>query len=290
MSKHSNDNKPPSRLIKQTLIATSLALGLVACASPSTQDEQTFRLRANSHALMQTSAADVEAEIEFGRDIAARVLGRYGLLHDKQKNRYINLVGTALAAHSSRTELNYHFAILDSDKVNAYSAPGGYIFITRGALELAQDEAELAAILAHEIAHITQRHIVNALNIKAQDKSAGASIGRLLSAGTDTGRVAFFQAVDQAVAILFEKGYSQQNELDSDRVATLLLAEAGYDPLALRRYLQRAQDADHQDSEINTTHPPSRNRLQSLNRLIEEEQLDSLQLSNNKTRFEQYVD
>ena len=290
MSKQSgNRHKKSNTLIRSTLIA-GLGLGLTACASMGTEDGQSFRLRANSHALMQTSTADVEAEIEFGRDIAARVLGRYGLLKDSPKNRYISLIGTALAAHSNRTELSYHFAILDSDKVNAYSAPGGYIFITRGALALAEDEAELAAILAHEIAHISERHIVNALNIKATDKSAGAGIGRLLSAGTDTSRVAFFQAIDQAVAILFEKGYSQQDELDSDRVATLLLAEAGYDPLALRRYLQRAQQADNQTGEINTTHPPSRNRLQSLNRLIEEEQLDSLQLSKNKTRFEQHVD
>ena len=97
------------------------------------------------------------------------------------------------------------------------------------------------------------------------------------------------QTLDQAVAILFESGYSQRDELDADRVATLLLADSGYDPLALRRFLERAQNIDHANDAINTTHPPSAERLASLDRLIADEQFNELALARNTTRFNRYV-
>ncbi len=260
-----------------------------ACASAPQGDGQAFRHRVHTHMLRNTSAEDVRAEINFGRDVAARVLGRFPLLRDAPLTRYVNLVGTALAVQAGRPELTFHFAVLDSDSVNAYSAPGGYIFITRGALAMAEDEAELAAVLAHEIAHVSQRHIVAALNIRAGDDSGAAGMGRMLSAGTDTARVAFMQALDQAVKILFESGYSQQDELESDRIATLLLSDSGLDPLALRRYLARVHSHSDEDPALNTTHPPSQQRLQRLDRLITEEGLAELELATNTTRFERYV-
>ncbi len=124
---------------------TAISIILSGCASSSGGDVHAFRQRSSDAALSETSSEDIKAEIRFGRDIAARVLGRYRLLDDRQGTRYINLLGTALASQAARGELNYHFAILDSNGINAYSAPGGYIFITKGALDLARDEAELAA-------------------------------------------------------------------------------------------------------------------------------------------------
>jgi len=270
------------------LIFTLTAV-LPGCAVTPNEGGQTFRQRAHTQALTDITAEDVRAEINFGREVAARVLGRFPLLRNERLTRYVSLVGTALAAQSGRPELNYHFAILDSDSVNAYSAPGGYIFITRGALEMANDEAELAAVLAHEIAHVSERHIVKALNIHASDNSGAAGLGRMLGAGSDTARVAFMQALDQAVKILFENGYSQQDELQADRMATLLLVNTGLDPLALRRYLARVQTVDNKSQAINTTHPPSAERLESLDRLITEEHLIGLDMARNTTRFNRYV-
>jgi len=271
------------------LFSITLVAVTAGCASTSQGDGQAFRQRIHTMALSTTTADDVRAEINFGRDVAARVLGRFPLLHDEALTRYVSLVGTALAVQSGRPELSYHFAVLDTDTINAYSAPGGYIFITRGALELAQDESEMAAVLAHEIAHVSERHIVNALHIRARDTSGATGLSKLLGAGTDTARVAFTQALDQAVKILFESGYSQQDELQADRVATLLLVDSGLDPLALRRYLARAHSRDNEAQAINTTHPPSAERLASLDRLIREEHLADLDGARNTTRFGHYV-
>jgi predicted Zn-dependent protease len=252
--------------------------------------DQSFRHRIHSQALTITTADDVKAEISFGQNVAARILGRFNIYDDAELNHYINLVGTALAANSDRSDLKFRFAVLDTDSVNAYSAPGGYIFVTRGAIALMEDEAELAGVLAHEIAHVSERHIVNALNIRATDSDAGSGLSRLLGAGNSTTQVAFTQAIDQAVEILFARGYQQQDELDADRVGTLLLAATGYDPLALKRYLERVQSLDDENSRaMNTTHPPSRQRLLNIEQTVTEEGLESINLARAKTRFDRYV-
>lgn len=274
-------------MTNQIRISGLLVLLCIAADAPA---DQSFRHRVHAEALTVTTADDVRAEIRFGQNVAARVLGRFRILDDPELNRYVNLVGSALAASSGRSELRFRFAVLDSDSVNAWSAPGGYIFVTRGALALMEDEAELAAVLAHEIAHVSERHIVNALNIRATDSGTGSGLSRLLGAGGSTTRVVLMQAVDQAVEILFARGYRQQDELDADRVATLLLAATGYDPLALKRFLERTRTLDDSvDRAMNATHPPSRQRLRHIEQIAGEEDLEAVNLAKLKARFDHHV-
>ncbi len=276
------------RALSIAILLSGLLWWLPGPATVAHADEN-FRQRLHAIELKEQREADIETETIFGRNVAGRVLSRFKLDRDRDLNRYINLLGVGLASHAARPELSFRFAVLDADEVNAYSAPGGYIFITRGAVFAARDEAELAAVLAHEIAHVNQRHIVKALNLKASDVSAGAGLSRLLGARGDVARVAFRQVVDKAVAILFEQGYSQADELDADRVATLLLALSGYDPTALKRYLQRLPSRPGETAAINTTHPPSETRLIALSRLLEEERLSSEGFRQNRERFNRYV-
>jgi beta-barrel assembly-enhancing protease len=102
-------------------------------------------------------------EIALGQGITEKIRARYGVQQDVEATRYVSLVGKVVAAKSSRPRLPYQFIILDSDSVNAFAAPGGYIHITRGALASFKDEAELAGVLGHEIAHITEKHTVKGL-------------------------------------------------------------------------------------------------------------------------------
>lgn len=233
---------------------------------------------------------DVIAEIQFGRDVAARILGRYKYYDHQALNRYINLVGKGLALHAGRPELEFRFALVESDSVNAYAAPGGYIFVTTGALAQMQDEAELAAVLAHEIAHITERHVVRALNIRGREESAEAGLARLVTGSTDTARVAFAQAVETAVELLFDKGLKKQDEFDSDRLAVLLLANAGYDPGALKRYLGRVQALKGDETKVvTTTHPSFSDRLASLDQVMTSEGIAGLSHPTAKERFVTHV-
>ena len=271
-------------LTKTTLSLIHLLLLTLLCSAPVLANE--FRTRLHQAVGEKTLSEDVIAEIRFGRQVAARILGREKLYSDEALTHYINLIGTALALHSSRNELEYHFAVLDKSYANAYSTPGGYVFITKGAIDMAQDEAELAAVLAHEVAHVTHRHIVKDLNIHGTERANLSGLTRILGAFGDTTRVALSKTVDKAMSILFNTGYNTREELEADQTATLLLAETGYDPTALKRYLQRlatAMQASHGNE--TQTHPPSAERQQALDTLYAAEGLDRLSFPTVKARF-----
>lgn len=252
---------------------TAIVLTLCAAAVVADSSNDRRRLSDQPRALAST-AADVSAEIQFGRSVAAHVLSRHPLYENDALNHYVSLVGHTLAASSGRSDLTFHFAVLDTDLINAYAAPGGYIFVTRGALAVIKDEAELAAVLAHEIAHVSLKHIVRAMNIRAGNAADGLS--GMLSGISDPLRAAFSTAVDQAMSILFQKGLDQSDEFAADQYAFQLLALTGYDPSALENILQELRDrsgALHTSGALNkdgalqtitSTHPAFTLRIDAL--------------------------
>ncbi len=276
--------------MRQNLSRTLLCawLGLFAMGAVAAPEQ--FHRRAHQLLHQAADESDIQAEIRFGRDIAARILGRLQIEPlDSPRHHYVNLVGRALAGLANRPELEFRFAIVRSDAITAYSTPGGYVFVTSAALDAMRDEAELAAVLAHEIAHISERHIVEAFNIRGSDDSALSGVARLVGGGQDTSRVAFFQAVDNAVKLLFETGYRHQDELEADRVALMLLAASGYEPQALPRFLQRAQALAQDHGQVSSSHPATAQRLVAIARFMEEEGLSALAGSRAKQRFQRHV-
>ena len=217
-------------------------IGLGGEMCPAAQ--QHSRQRACVQTPSDFSVKDVVAEIRVGREVAAHVLGQLPLYDHPELQRYVSLVGQALVQHAGRSEIEYHFAVLDAADVNAYSAPGGYVFVTRGALEAMHDEAELAGVLGHELAHVGARHVVKELNIRAPESGLVNGAIQFLRAGNGSATVALRQAVDGAVGILFRKGYRREDELEADRGALVLAACAGYEPAALARFLERVKAVD----------------------------------------------
>jgi len=270
---------------KFQIIVLSILLSLTL-----TGEAGNFRTRLHHEEISTHSYGDVQAEILFGRTVAAHLLGREDLLDSPLLTKYVTLVGKSLALHAPRQELEFRFGVLDSDAINAYSTPGGYVFITRGALQLAQDEAELAAILAHEIAHINARHIVKHLNIRGKEQDQLSVLTRVVSASNETTRVAATQALESAMAVLFNRGFEVQDEMEADRQALLILTATGYDPMALQRYLRRADDylSMHPDKKT-PTHPSSRQRHANMDRLVNEENLATPQPRILKERFTRNV-
>jgi len=260
----------------RTVLGAALTAAIVFASTA--HGEADFRKRASDDVLTADDmVADVKAEIEFGRDVAARILGRYPLAGDKALTHYVNLVGQAVALHAGRSDIDYHFAVLDTNAINAFAAPGGYIFVTRGALEAMEDESELAGVLAHEVAHVTRKHIVRELNIKGTEASPEAGMARFLGGAGDSLGIAFKQAVDKAVELLFVDGLKREDEFEADRVGTLIVANTGYDAQALRRYLDRISDEEgDRVSVLHATHPPFDDRLSALGTLIREERLTML--------------
>lgn len=247
--------------------------------------DNNWRQRASSESTV-TIRDDVAEEIRFGREVAARMIARYALYDNPKITKYVNLVGQTLVQHNNRPEIQFYFAVLNTGEVNAYAAPGGYVFVTRGALEAMQNESELAAVVAHEIAHIDEKHVVRELNIRASENSAVGGLARLIGGGTESARVAFNQAVDKALDMLFESGYKREDEVQADKSAALLCALAGYDPSGLVHYFERLQASTVKSTEIlDKTHPAYTDRIAWLKETIAGEGIDSASLKTFKERF-----
>jgi len=202
-----------------------------------------------------STSEDVNEEVRFGREVAARMIGRYGLYQNDQLTRYVNLVGLTLAAMPpAGTDLPVRRS--EHLRHQCLRSAGRYIFVTRGALEKMQDESELAGVLAHEIVHVNERHVVRELGIRATDDSAASGLARMIGGGSETARVAFTQAVDKAVDILFKTGYKREDEVQSDTGAVAICAIVGYDPAGLVRYFERINASKGKNTEVlDKTHP-----------------------------------
>ena len=246
-----------------------------------------FRQRASQGDESFSEEDDVKAEVIFGRGLAARILGKHSFYEDEKLNKYVNKLGKGLAQFANRPEIEFRFAVLDTDIVNAYAAPGGYIFVTKGAIRKMEDDAELAAVLSHEIAHVSERHIVKELNIKGTEVSPVSGFARVLGGGTGAVKAVFTQMVDKAAEILFEKGLKKQDEFDSDRVATMIISTAGYDPSALKRYLKKISSAAKETKTLTDTHPSFDERIKNVDTILADNQLTEKKQARVKERFEE---
>lgn len=232
-----------------------------------------------------SNISDIEAEIRFGRELSARILGNYDLLDDKKINRYVNLVGKAIALYGGRPELRYYFGVLDSNEINAFAASGGYVFVTRGALMKMDNEAQLAAVLAHEIAHIIKKHIVKELNIKGSENSAAGGIANLVGGTMGGLRVALEQALDDATDILINRGYKLEDEIEADKVGILLASVAGYNPSALKDFLNNAKNFEKDDITYKGDHPMHEVRIKKIEETLKANGLKDVKKANVRDRF-----
>jgi predicted Zn-dependent protease len=272
-------------LLSALVVVSSLTSPLSLSADES---EANFRQRAS--ASDEISISDIAEEVRFGREVAARIIARLGLYDNPELMKYVNLVGNVLAMNAGRPELEFHFAILDTDDINGYSAPGGYIFVTRGALANMQDESELAGVLAHEMGHVVEKHVVKELNIKGQSMSSVSSLAVLIGGSSESARLAFSQSVDKAMDVLFKNGLKREDEIQADRDAVLFCAFSGYDPAGLPRFFERINKIKGKETAIiDKTHPPFNDRIAWLNGMIKEEGIDSGNYKTDKDRFVEYI-
>jgi predicted Zn-dependent protease len=208
-----------------------------------------------------------EEEKLIGESVALEIVGKYGgLVRDDAIMQRVNLVGRGLALYSARPELDWRFGVLDSDTVNAFSAPAGYVFITRGLYVMASNDDTLAAILGHEIAHITGKH---ALNIIARGEFLSGATSLAAARSEEVRRVdsqlkTFDLGVSQVTKTLFEKGFDPQTEYAADVTGRDLAVTTGYAPGGLRAVLTALQRTPAGQQKIFSTHPPLAERIKRL--------------------------
>ncbi|HXE90055.1 MAG TPA: M48 family metalloprotease [Terriglobales bacterium] len=213
----------------------------------------------------------MEQEIAFGEATAAKVINVFGLYENEEMVKYVNLVGNTVARNAPR-RMTYHFAVLDRDILSAFALPGGFVFITRGALANMKSEAELAGVLAHEVAHVDGRHLEKQIRAKKTTQW-------LTQEGTAfiPGPSELRQLAQEMFTEVVTTRYSQDKEDEADRKGTQLAALAGYRPSGLRDFLvvlAAAQQNPANQQRLGlwggSTHPPFAERIARLERILPE--------------------
>jgi predicted Zn-dependent protease len=208
-------------------------------------------------------------EVEIGANITSGLLGAAPLVADENLQRYVNDVGFWVAAQSKRAQLPWRFGVIQSDGINAFAAPGGYVVITLGLYQLLENEAQLAGVLAHEISHVVRKHHLKALQETMQreiwsdltvtvvdDKKERKAMRMLISSGLQ----------------LYTTGLDRKYEYEADLRAVVLAARAGYDPYAFLDVLTTIDSINPNAAELTVmmnTHPPTADRLDTLARKMD---------------------
>lgn len=203
-----------------------------------------------------------EEEADIGRVVAARVLKTYPLSKNDKLQQYVTLVGNTVAAYSARPTLEWHFAVLETDVVNAFSCPGGFIFITSGALDQIESEAELAGVLGHEIAHATQKHILKEVK-RGNVISASMDLAKSSSGGSFLTNEMGEKISNLAYEKLFTSGLSRRDEQEADQIGVELAAAAGYKATQFVHFLEGLQKLEGKSEMkvLTATHPRAADRI-----------------------------
>ncbi|WP_029148619.1 M48 family metalloprotease [Methylophilus sp. 5] len=213
-----------------------------------------------------------EDEIAVGRNFTGTILGAAPLVNDAQLQQYVNKVGRWVASQSERADLPWHFGVIDSNDVNAFAAPGGYVLITKGLYLRLTSEAQLAGVLGHEIAHVVQKH-----HLKVMQKQA------LLDAGTSflKDKISKNKLTQRAVstgAEISARNLDKSAEFEADSMGTVLAARAGYEAYGLAEVLQDMETINNNDGSVALlfqTHPHPDDRLAQLS-LVSGDQMDKM--------------
>lgn len=244
---------------------TSLLLALLLTISPA------YALDLNLNKLVDMvgktknlKTVDEAGEVEIGQGVAANLLGAVPLVNDEALQAYVNQLGWWLAQQTERRDLNWRFGVLDTDSVNAFAVPGGYVFITKGLLLNMRNEAELAGVLAHEISHVLQRHHLNAIQKNAKTGLV-ADLASMAVSNSKYGGLG--EKAIGAGTELYARGLDKEDEFEADRMGVVIATRAGYDPYGLPAVLQTLDSMNAQDSSLALmfkTHPAPQKRLELL--------------------------
>jgi predicted Zn-dependent protease len=262
----------------KTTIALTLALSASVAAPAQAQlgglsgrlkQAQEAKAKVDKIADLKMSDAD---ERKLGEEVSAKLRQDFGVYQDKDVTRYVSLVGNVLAQASSRPHLDWQFIVLDTDGVNAFASPGGIVHITRGALGLIRNEAELAGVLGHEITHVTAKHTVSAIQknrvVSLTAEEVGGSGGLAQSVLSKLAEAAYKNIISNA--------FDRDDEVESDKVGIGLASRAGYAPAALADVLKRLEERNKNQEQANgmfASHPLIADRVASIAKAVKDDKL-----------------
>jgi beta-barrel assembly-enhancing protease len=236
-----------------------VGLSLVVAAPHPTQAQIPWRdLIFRGIQVIQLSNMSQQQEVQIGRQMNDKMAGRqFRLYRNSQVTNYVNEIGQRLAQASDRPNIPYTFQVVRDDNVNAFATMGGFVYITTGLMRTADNEAQLASVLGHEIGHITSRHLVQ------QMRQAAIARGITTAAGLDGST-----AVNLGVELALNRPLSRRDELEADQRGLQTLTRAGYPQSAMIAFMEKLLDKPSPPSFL-STHPATRDRIVAMERAID---------------------
>ena len=207
-------------------------------------------------------------DVEMGREVSKQAESELQILNDRQANTYIDALGRQLAAHAAGEKYPYQFKIVNDTAINAFALPGGFVYIDRGALEAADNEAQIAGVMAHEIGHVALRHGTNQASKAYIAQVPLAVVGGILGSNSISGVLGQL-GISFATSSLLLK-YSRDAETQADLMGTQILHDSGYDPRAMVEFFEKIQaESKGRAVQFFSDHPNPENRISNVQREIE---------------------
>lgn len=214
-------------------------------------------------------AVSTQQEVAIGSQYAAQVDSQLPIIHDAALQRYIDILGDSIAHVTNRADLDWHFAIVNTDVVNAFALPGGFVYVNRGIIEHADRMDELAGVMAHEIGHVVKRHSVKQMQ-QAQGANVGVALACILT------RVCESQAGQAAInvggTLVFAK-FSREDEAEADEEGFRYLVKAGISPQGMVSFFRKLLAMEQQSGGSSapawfSDHPLTEDRIADVQNLI----------------------
>ncbi|OHD09504.1 MAG: hypothetical protein A2086_16865 [Spirochaetes bacterium GWD1_27_9] len=229
-------------------------------------------------------------EIEVGQAVFAKIAGKYGILKNQEATEYLNKFGKSLAFYTERQDIEYFFAILNTEQINAYSLPGGYILISLGALKQVKNPGALAGIIAHELGHINKKHILNNVKIEVR-YNFFELLARFLAGPKQIITNLANQISEKVEEQLFIKGFANTDEFEADLYAINLLQALNIGSKNYIDYLKDLQNiGEHKNLEnLDATHPKIETRVEKLIEKLDNN-INDLKTTQNFINFKKIID
>lgn len=208
--------------------------------------------------IFQLSNLSTRQEVELGRQMNNELRQEVRISRNRQLTSYIEEVGRRLAANSDRPNIPYTFQVVEDDAVNAFATLGGFVYVNTGLIQAAENEAELASVIGHEMGHIEGKHLVKQMRQRAIASGIAKATGLNRS-----------QAVAIGVDLALKRPRSRQDEYDADTRGLKILTQAGYAPSAMVSFMKKLQGRSVIPTFL-STHPGASDRVKSLQRQIDD--------------------
>jgi predicted Zn-dependent protease len=276
--------RPEEATVFNRLLPLALVVALAGCQNMSTADVAQRVIKGGIVAAQGFFISDAD-EIQLGQQTTAKVLAQMPENPNPELRDYVNRIGQAMVAQSDRTNIAYQFRVIDSNEINAFAAPGGFIFVTTGALRLMTNEAQLAGVIGHEVGHVAKRHTVESVR-KAMIAQGVAT------AVLDGNNNKLMEMGANIAANLILKGFDRNAELESDRLGASYAYRAGYDPRALGSFLDalRQKSGDTPAWLVATSeHPRTDDRLTKLSDYMADEKMVLTSLKTGEAEYKAAV-